>query len=96
MKTIKLFALLPLLFTPLMMTGCQANSNVKTIGICQFVAHPALDAATEGFKAAVEEGLGKANVKFDVKFDIESDVRDRFAEKEETHYIQLLINMELL
>ena len=67
MKKIKLFALLPLLFTPLMTTGCNANNNVKTIGICQFVAHPALDAATNGFKAAVEEGLGKNNVKFDVQ-----------------------------
>ena len=66
MKKIKLFALLPLLFTPLMMTACQ-KAEVKTIGICQFVAHPALDAATNGFKAAVEEGLGKGNVKFDVQ-----------------------------
>ena len=66
MKKIKLFALLPLLFTPLMMTACQ-KADVKTIGICQFVAHPALDAATNGFKAAVEEGLGKGNVKFDMQ-----------------------------
>ena len=64
MKKIKLLALLPLLFTPMMMTGCQ-NANVKTIGICQLVAHPALDAATNGFIEAVEQGLGKGNVKFD-------------------------------
>lgn len=36
-----------------------------TIGICQLVQHAALDAATEGFKAAVIEGLGEANVTFD-------------------------------
>lgn len=36
-----------------------------TIGICQYMPHPALDAATEGFIAAVEEGLGKENVTFD-------------------------------
>ena len=67
MKKIKLFALLPLLFAPLAMTACNGKAEVKTIGICQLVAHPALDAATEGFKAAVEEGLGKGNVKFDVQ-----------------------------
>ena len=36
-----------------------------TIGICQFMPHPALDKATEGFKAAVIAGLGEANVEFD-------------------------------
>ena len=36
-----------------------------TIGICQFLPHPALDAATEGFKAAVIAELGEANVTFD-------------------------------
>ena len=65
MKKIKLLALLPLLFAPLAMTACGGAKT--TIGICQFVAHPALDAATEGFKAAVEEGLGKGNVKFDIQ-----------------------------
>ena len=35
------------------------------IGICQFLPHPALDKATEGFIAAVEEGLGKENVTID-------------------------------
>ena len=34
-----------------------------TIGICQLVQHEALDAATKGFIDAVEEGLGKDNVK---------------------------------
>ncbi len=33
-----------------------------TIGICQFMPHPALDKATEGFVAAVEAGLGKENI----------------------------------
>ena len=48
----------------------QANSegvDVKTIGICQLVAHPALDKATNGFKKAVSEGLGEANVRFDLQ-----------------------------
>ncbi len=29
-----------------------------TVGVCQLIQHPALDAATEGFKAALEEKLG--------------------------------------
>lgn len=36
-----------------------------TIGICQFVQHEALDAATQGFKDAVTEALGAENVTFD-------------------------------
>ena len=41
------------------------ESGKYVIGICQFMPHPALDKATEGFIAAVEEGLGKDNVTFD-------------------------------
>lgn len=43
----------------------KESSDVKTswtIGVCQLVQHDALDAATNGFIAAVEEGLGKDNV----------------------------------
>ena len=42
-------------------------SDKFVIGICQFMPHPALDKATEGFIAAVEEGLGKENVEFDTQ-----------------------------
>ena len=35
-----------------------------TIGICQLVQHPALDAATQGFKDAMVEALGEENVTF--------------------------------
>ena len=46
----------------------KSDTNEKfVIGICQFMPHPALDKATEGFIAAVEEGLGKDNVEFDVQ-----------------------------
>ena len=34
------------------------------MGICQFVQHVALDAATQGFEDAIIEALGKDNVKF--------------------------------
>ena len=46
------------------LTGC-GKSGKKVIGICQLVTHDALDAATQGFKDAVIEGLGENNVEFD-------------------------------
>lgn len=50
------------------MTGCGAKDDGKyTIGICQLVAHEALDAATEGFMEAIKEELGEENVEFIVK-----------------------------
>lgn len=52
------------------LAGCSSNgaagNNTYNIGICQLVEHPALDAATEGFKAALTEKLGD-KVKFDVQ-----------------------------
>ena len=44
--------------------AAKAEEKTYTIGICQLVQHAALDAATEGFKAALTEKLGE-NVKFD-------------------------------
>lgn len=46
--------------------GCGDNKDdgKYTIGICQLVTHDALDAATQGFKDAVIEGLGEENVTF--------------------------------
>lgn len=41
------------------------SGKVYNIGICQLVEHPALDAATDGFVAALTEKLGEGNVKFD-------------------------------
>ena len=52
----------PVLFAlALALSGCgakPAEDGVYTIGICQLVTHDALDAATEGFKAALTEKLG--------------------------------------
>ncbi|MBO5837000.1 MAG: ABC transporter substrate-binding protein [Oscillospiraceae bacterium] len=51
--------------------GDQADAGQKkdkfVIGVCQFMPHPALDKATEGFLAAVKAGLGEENVTFDVQ-----------------------------
>ncbi len=46
------------------LVGCEKKSDTYEIGICQLVQHDALDAATQGFKDAVEKGLGD-KVKFD-------------------------------
>ena len=54
----------------LAVSGCQDSVNkaqkkdTYTVGICQLVQHPALDAATEGFKQALTEKLGD-KVKYD-------------------------------
>ena len=45
--------------------AASTDGKVYNIGICQLVQHEALDAATEGFKDAVKEGLGEENVTFD-------------------------------
>lgn len=48
------------------LTGCgSAKKQVYNVGVCQLVQHPALDAATEGFKDALVEKLGEENIKFD-------------------------------
>ena len=39
--------------------GCGKSTDF-TVGVCQLMKHPALDSASEGFKAAVEAELAKA------------------------------------
>ena len=75
----KMIALVCAAMLVLGMTACAGEQNSDptnvnnqndgkfVIGICQFMPHPALDKATEGFIAAVEEGLGKENVEFDLQ-----------------------------
>ena len=45
-------------------SAAAADGKTYTVGICQLVQHPALDAATQGFKDALTEKLGDA-VQFD-------------------------------
>lgn len=40
------------------------EKNSWTVGICQIQPHPALDAATQGFKDALTEALGEENLTF--------------------------------
>ena len=42
----------------------SASAKTYTVGICQLVQHPALDAATKGFRDALTEKLG-TSVTFD-------------------------------
>ena len=44
--------------------GSDNGAQHYTVGICQYVQHPALDQATEGFKAALTDMLGEGNVEF--------------------------------
>lgn len=57
--------LLVLVMVVPMMAACNKEDEKFTIGICQFLPHPALDKATEGFKDAVIAGLGADKVTFD-------------------------------
>ncbi len=68
MKKKLLSVLLVVAMAASVLTGCGSKSAEKTynIGICQLLEHPALDAATEGFQAALKDKLGD-NVKFDVQ-----------------------------
>ena len=60
----KLIALLCVMAMVLSMTACSKKEEKFVVGICQLVTHPALDAATQGFKDALIEALGEENVEF--------------------------------
>ncbi len=67
-KRILAFVCIFALLTASMFTldSCSKKDDGKyTVGICQQLTHPALDQATEGFKAALIEKLGEENVTFD-------------------------------
>ncbi len=54
------------------LSGCgegaaDSANKTYTIGVCQIMEHPALDAATQGFKDALTAKLGEGNVTFDVQ-----------------------------
>lgn len=54
----KVFALLLVVLMVLSLAACGGGAKKYTVGICQIVQHPALDAATQGFKDALTEKLG--------------------------------------
>lgn len=71
MKNIKriicaLTAAVTLVSTATFLPSCGKKAKY-TVGICQLVTHDALDAATEGFQAALIDALGAENVEFDLQ-----------------------------
>ena len=64
MKITKILALLIAALTVFALAACGSadtpapEDKTYTVGVCQLVQHVALDAATEGFKAALTEKLG--------------------------------------
>ncbi len=67
MKLTKIIALVLAVMTVFVLAACGNSSDtepkdntdkVYKVGVCQLVQHPALDAATEGFKDALTEKLG--------------------------------------
>ncbi len=66
-KLLSLALVLAMALTLTTLTACQpADDGAYTVGIIQLAEHPALDSATEGFKAALTEKLGDT-VKFEEK-----------------------------
>ena len=52
----------------LLFSGCAENDGYAYhVGVCQLTAHPALDAATQGFVDALKKELGEDKVKIDVQ-----------------------------
>lgn len=69
MKMKKLLALATAFAMTASMAACGggADDGKYEIGICQIQQHPALDAATNGFKEKLTDLLGEGNVEFDVQ-----------------------------
>ena len=68
MKMKKLLALATAFAMTASMAACGGGDDGKyEIGICQIQQHPALDAATNGFKDKLADLLGEENVEFDVQ-----------------------------
>ncbi len=63
----RMLALFAAVLMLLSMTACQTSpkdDGKYVVGICQYITHPALDAATKGFKAALVDLIGAENVSF--------------------------------
>ena len=62
----KFFAILLCLSLVVSLAACGGTTDdgKYTVGICQLVQHPALDAATQGFMDALKAELGEENVTF--------------------------------
>ncbi len=63
----KMIALILAAVMLLSLTACGGDDGKYTIGICQIMKHPALDAATQGFKDALVAEFGEENLVFQDK-----------------------------
>ena len=62
-KTLALLLAAIMIFSCVALTSCNTADDGKyTVGVCQLVQHPALDAATQGFIDALKAELGEENV----------------------------------
>ena len=69
-KTVSLIlALILCIGSCIILSSCDTaqDDGKYTVGVIQLVAHPALDAATEGFVQALKDKLGEENVEIDVQ-----------------------------
>lgn len=64
MKKIIALVLVAVMVLSFAACGSKTEDKTYTVGICQLAPHPALDAATQGFKDALTEAFGE-KVKFD-------------------------------
>ena len=62
MKKVLVVLLALLMCASVFAQGAAESSKKYTVGICQLVQHPSLDAATQGFKDALIKGLGDSVV----------------------------------
>lgn len=62
-KLLTLVLAITLMVSLISTTSCNSDKKY-VIGICQLVAHPALDAATQGFMDTLKAELGEENVEF--------------------------------
>jgi len=60
MKKITAMVLAILMLGCLVLTGCEADKNAYTVGVCQLMVHDSLDQATKGFCDALTEEMEKA------------------------------------
>ncbi len=67
MKMKKFICLVLALIMCLSLCACGQKGPKYTVGVCQLMQHVALDAATDGFKAALTDAFGD-----DVKFDVQN------------------------
>ncbi len=63
-KTLSLILAVVMLLSVSLLASCNKSNSKYTVGICQLVQHPALDAATKGFMDAINEEMGEGTVEF--------------------------------